>query len=126
MLHFCAIFVVFPILFYVLSYVFTLFVQIRLGKCCSAAKKFLQAAGSPHIHIISPVIDTDRNLPEHPKQIRLMQSRPQAFVRMCLKAALTAKRLICKKILAGCDRADRRETGRQVFAHLFWLQKLSN
>ena len=71
------------------------------------------------------VIDTGRNLPEHPKQISRLQSRPLAFVRMCLKAALTAKRLICKKTLAGCDRADHRETGRQVFAHLFWLQKMS-
>ena len=51
------------------------------------------------------VIDTGRNLPEHPKQISRLQSRPLAFVRMCLKAALTAKRLICKKTLAGCDRA---------------------
>ena len=117
------------------------------------------------------VIDTGRNLPEHPKQISRLQSRPLAFVRMCLKAALTAKRLICKKTLAGCDRAVcqpvypedtfggvfvsdfcnfsafaekghdlrvrlcpvanlgyfiRREDGRQFFAHLFWLQKLSN
>ena len=37
------------------------------------------------------------------KQISRLQSRPLAFVRMCLKAALTAKRLICKKTLAGCD-----------------------
>ena len=77
----------------------------EMREMLQCGENFLQAAGSPHIHIISPVIDTGRNLPEHPKQIKLMQSRPQAFVRMCLKAALTAKRLICKKTLAGCDRA---------------------
>ena len=121
MLHFCAIFVVFPILFYVLSYVFTLFVQMRWGKCCSGAKNFLSGMRCRKyliFHGIYPirnqifpraffytVIDTGRNLPEHPKQISRLQSRPSAFVRMCLKAALTAKRLICKKTLAGCDRS---------------------
>ena len=43
------------------------------------------------------------NMPEHPKQISRVQSRPLAFARMCLKAALTAIRLICTKTMAGCD-----------------------
>ena len=38
-----------------------------------------------------------------PTQIGRMQSRPLAFGRMWRKAALTAKRLICKNTLAGCD-----------------------
>ena len=73
----------------------------RLFRCCIS----VQEVGSPTPHKM-PVLITIasiRNLPKHPQQIRLMQSRPQAFVRMCRQAALTALRLICTNTMAGCD-----------------------